>query len=415
MSDLIGSGYDLIGTRDSTASPGTTEFYNTQSGLGFENPQMLANFVQSQYQNPTVNASNVFDVLKQGFTPTQQTLTPTVNANQAVTAFDGTKSAQLAGQVNSLPTLDSLLLDAQNYRNQILGLTTPGQDELAARQSLNQANNTLRNFDVSTEGGIQKIMNKPIALEFQQGQEAALTRDAAFTRSSLTREVDVATQQLQTLQQARQDLLAKLNTAYGFGQDDIATKLKLDEITRTEQAQAKQFALENQVQSLFYRVGGTIYRTSDGKAYSTPEQFWADGGAKDFSNAPVVNGQSQQEKQIVIDLATKYPDAGISLTDSLASAQQKLTSSRIYQEQFYHPSTGSGSTSDKVTEAESSSKATQYLDMNKGNDGKVSPEVWQLALNAWLDDNHTAAEFVSRFGNYVNKSYEGWKDNYTGF
>lgn len=47
----------------------------------------------------------------------------------------------------------------------------------------------------------------------------------------------------------------------------------------------RSFALENNITQPFYDIGGTIYRTSDGKAYSTPEEFFADGGARDFSNA----------------------------------------------------------------------------------------------------------------------------------
>lgn len=74
---------------------------------------------------------------------------------------------------------------------------------------------------------------------------------------------------------------------------------------------------------------------------------------------------------------------------------------------------GSGG-STKITSEETASKATQYLDMNKGGDLKVSPEVWQTALNAWLDDNHPVSEFVARFGNYINKNDPGWEVNYAG-
>lgn len=284
---LVGSGYsDWIGTRPSTTTPGTTEFYNTQSGMGFENPQQLANFVQATYQNNSVNSGNVFDVLKAGLTPSTTALSPTTNATDAATALDGTKSSQLNSTLQGYPTLDQLLQDAQNYKNQILGLSTPSQDELAARQAVNQANNTLNNFDVSVEGGLKNIMQKPIALEFQQGQKRALTEDAAFTRSSLTRSVDVANQTLQTLQQARLDLLGKLNTAYGFGQNDIATRMKLDEVQRAEAQAAKEFALQYGVRQPYYTIDGkTVYNTASGK-WVSEQEFFAQTGYHNWSEVP---------------------------------------------------------------------------------------------------------------------------------
>lgn len=76
---------------------------------------------------------------------------------------------------------------------------------------------------------------------------------------------------------------------------------------------------------------------------------------------------------------------------------------------------GGGSRTKKITIEESTVGATSYLSQSVGSDGKVSPETWQLALNAWLDDGHDTKEFVDRYENYVNKSYDGWKNNYNGF
>lgn len=44
-----------------------------------------------------------------------------------------------------------------------------------------------------------------------------------------------------------------------------------------------------------------------------------------------------EEKAVVTDLLTKYPDAGISLNDTLATAQSKLGNSKIYREQVRGP------------------------------------------------------------------------------
>lgn len=53
----------LVGQRPSASSPGTTEYYNTQTGQGFSTPQALADFVNSQ-TNAGVTAQNVFQYLQ---------------------------------------------------------------------------------------------------------------------------------------------------------------------------------------------------------------------------------------------------------------------------------------------------------------------------------------------------------------
>lgn len=48
------------------------------------------------------------------------------------------------------------------------------------------------------------------------------------------------------------------------------------------------------VSTPFVTINGTTYRVSDGKAYSTPDEFFADGGAQDFSNAPEISDELYQ-------------------------------------------------------------------------------------------------------------------------
>lgn len=60
---------------------------------------------------------------------------------------------------------------------------------------------------------------------------------------------------------------------------------------KTQQKEAINYGIDHNVQTPFYMRGGTVYRTVDGKAYSTEEEFFADGGKRDFSNAPQVGLQ----------------------------------------------------------------------------------------------------------------------------
>jgi hypothetical protein len=59
------------------------------------------------------------------------------------------------------------------------------------------------------------------------------------------------------------------------------------------------------------------------------------GNAKSADEAMQILGTNMpsEEKGMVMDLASKYVDAGITLKDSLATAQAKLKNSRIYQDQ----------------------------------------------------------------------------------
>lgn len=41
---------------------------------------------------------------------------------------------------------------------------------------------------------------------------------------------------------------------------------------------------ENNITKPFFQTRGCVYRTSDGKPYSNPEELYADGGLKDWSN-----------------------------------------------------------------------------------------------------------------------------------
>ena len=57
---------------------------------------------------------------------------------------------------------------------------------------------------------------------------------------------------------------------------------------KSQEKEAFNYALENNVTTPFYTRAGTVYQTNSGKAYRTPEEFFEDGGSRDFSNAPVV-------------------------------------------------------------------------------------------------------------------------------
>lgn len=104
--------------------------------------------------------------------------------------------------------------------------------------------------------------------------------------------------------------------------------------------EAKRFAMDNGITQPFYDVGGTVYETSSGRAFSTAQDFVAAGGSKDFSNVYVVKPGSEDFLNYVYKQIDSYPDAGILPTDDFATIKRKIESSAVFNQK------NSSSTSD---------------------------------------------------------------------
>lgn len=77
----------------------------------------------------------------------------------------------------------------------------------------------------------------------------------------------------------------------------IAAKTQEDRM-KAEQDIARQNAIQLGVSQPFYEVGGTVYRTSDGKAYSSSEEAFAEGVSRDWSNVQKVSGSSAKPIEV---------------------------------------------------------------------------------------------------------------------
>lgn len=212
---------------------------------------------------------------------------------------------------------DKLLTDVAGYM-------TPTEEETTAQKNLTDSINKQQNFDVSYEGGLGEILKKPIAMDFQQGQAAALTRDAAFTRSSLARQVDANTRVLQSAQTTRQQKLEAAKFLYDANRNSLSDTIMLMKATAPENignvvdpqtgemtvimknpvdgtitrqnlgvVQTPQRVIDNMKlaqeagvnQPFFSRDGKTVINTQNGREYSSIEQAAADGvDTKSWSN-----------------------------------------------------------------------------------------------------------------------------------
>lgn len=199
---------------------------------------------------------------------------------------------------------------------------------------------------------------------FYQGEIAAKQRQASIITTGIAARLQAAQGNYELAEQLAEktaelkfnDAQAKINRIKDFidlnkesltkaetlAMSKMAAQVAKDQKALDEKKAAVSFALANGINKPFYQIGGTIYRSSDGKAYSTPAQFFADGGAEDYSNTQVVSQAVNEEKDAVIRLADKYFDAGITLADSLGTAQQKAKKSSIFRKETYIAPSSSG-------------------------------------------------------------------------
>lgn len=269
--------------------------------------------------------------------------------NQSVSDF--------SNAADNLPSQANLLTQEQQNSGATAALATVNQLRTQLAQSQAAYNNAYQNAEVN---GIKS--GTPAV--FYQGEQAAIQRQQAVVVASQAAQLQAAQGNYDAA-----EALAEKTASLKFSDaqqkiDNIMKFIQLnsDGLSNAEkvavskmQAQAQQaqkqidqqkaalsFALTNNVTQPYYQVGGTIYRTSDGKAYSTPSQFFADGGARDFGNVQVVSQAANAEKDMVVQLANKYFDAGIKISDPLGVAQQKATKSAVFRKETYIAPTGGG-------------------------------------------------------------------------
>lgn len=158
-----------------------------------------------------------------------------------------------------------------------------------------------------------------------------------------------------------------------------------------------QLSLEAGIATRYWNKAGTIIRTSDGYAFSSPEEFFKESGVTSWQDPRLAtlvsdyNPQSAAETQIVT-----------------ASGRTLLINSQTGETikdlgGAYKPSGGSGGgTSDKELLDQAISEAGHSLQGEVGSDGFISPEVWNDALSQWVAAGFSAKSFNDNFGRFVN-------------
>jgi len=130
---------------------------------------------------------------------------------------------------------------------------------------------------------------------------------------------------------------AKIASDAGITLNDTPEQIGQKFAIQTRKEENKTIAKEIGASSKYVNKNGDFFRVSDGKQYTSEQEFFNDSGVKSFSEAyqrglvTDYNAQISEEHSLVKQLAAKYPDAFILPNDSLATAKNKLDKSAMYK------------------------------------------------------------------------------------
>lgn len=353
----------MVGARASAVDPNVAEYYNPQNNQVFGNPDDLAGFVNTNYNRQDVNPTNVFDVLK--------TATPQASVNPAYQKNIGVR--QLAGQpqyeyfdksnnqVFSDPDTLAEYFKTTYNRNDVTGDNVFEQLKSAPPTKLDQLRETVfselpKSANIYDEefnkAGLGDVKTQLLGINDEIAKIKAkytetqgnINENPWLSEASRTGRTRVLNEQMQAEIGNLLDQKARIAELYNMGLSEVSLRagLRTDDVNNARNLQqqefeflinqqvdeeskrevARQFAIDNQVEMPYYQVGGTVYRASDGKAYTSQEEFFADTGESNFANVqqtlttPEMREQAFREKQYDRSVYESDRDYNRSVTES---------------------------------------------------------------------------------------------------
>jgi hypothetical protein len=429
---LVGSGFDLVGSR---TQPGQTqtEFYNTQSGLAFQKPDDLSNFVNSQYGLNTTG-DNVFSTLASGYrTQALSQIGDQLNKFQMDT-FNATTdpakrtSSSLTDSIAAdQSSYDSSLNDYKSLQDKLAALTAPNfqqtyndlrtsqgvpglEGDFAANQKnirelpyVNRMNSG--NAGVMTEGQLgADTAQKGIPLEIQQGN---LLDRLKLANDFITNSINLKQKDYTTSADALKSAADLVANTIGMTRQHLTDLLTQQKEQQDRQQLAQQFAFENRITKPFYDIGGTVFRTSDRMPAHNPQEYVSMGGTGDFSDVQKLSAPAK----------TVEVNPGNTLVDD---------SGKVIYQAPYTPSkyTSGGGTSSGTSGGSSGGASTKYTaptatseimdEWSKGyiqGNGKISSTDYKKAKQWWESNGLSATSFDRQFNYLIDKS-GNWQSDY---
>lgn len=166
--------------------------------------------------------------LKTSVQTTQPTIPPIQTSGFSVNVPNTIPSSVLGSNISSgqiSNVFNNYLAQQQELMGQITANSVASPEEAAVR-------NALTNFDQSYRLGMDKIENKPIAMPFITGQQAALQRQAAIERQGLAETYSALSSDRKAKVDALQNQFSMLSNLYGTSVDAIKTQAEFDQLAR---------------------------------------------------------------------------------------------------------------------------------------------------------------------------------------
>lgn len=264
-------------------------------------------------------------------------------------------------------SLNAAMTEFEELRKRMAGLTAPSyadeytklreqqgmpaleQDYVNVRKTRRELPYTERantgNAGIATEGQLAaQTAQKDIPLE---AEEANVIDRLKLASDFVANSIKFKGLDADTARQALSDAINLVGQTINLSQSRVSAAEAKKKEQQARQDAALQFRLENNITTPFFNSGGTIYDAGSLEGIPDEKTFQArygitlqDAEAKGLVGK--LDAGVQQDKGLVLDLASKYPDAGILTSDNFATASAKLKNSRIYQEQVRPPVSSGG-------------------------------------------------------------------------
>lgn len=361
---------------------------------------------------------------------------PVATSDSARTTYDALKEritelgkgtldyASYLSQNNPLQALLGQQRDQLGKRRdqEIARITSEFNDRSAAQAQTQKSETGTQSMGLARMGGFDSASGQAVLTNLQRTHEAEQNtlmqaRQSAILQAQQAYEdKDFALARMQIeeakaaeamMYQRQQDFIRNSLAIRGEERADAQMQLqyaqfeygkKRDQLQ--DQRQAVDFALKHNIGTGFYFVGGIGYDTSTGEAIDYNEYIKRGGDPNFKNNVTTIEPGSEMERQFVIDLANKYPDAPIDiLNDDVATARSRINGSRIYQEQVRPPSSGGGGNSKETLISQLLVSAKSNLDTQRAEsgDGYANPNTYRENKTAYVSAGGTPTDFFQMF------------------
>lgn len=328
---------------------------------------------QTKPDIPTAPTSNTADLMAAGATEESKKTTAAQTEQSKTQKSYDTLSDEISSLLDTTVGRGQAQLDAEQKAN------VPGlQQELTNVN--NQIQSKLAEFKVLQDKyaeANQYTEGKTIPMNLIIGQNAERNRKLALEKNTMASEIGLLQAQASALQG---NLTLAQKTA------DRATDLKYEDIKTVLDVKVEQLKL----------ISDKLTRQEKFTADALDRQY------KTQQSALAVTVANEKDKNVtLLNQMQTYPDAGITLNDTIEQANQKITTkSKIYADKI----TVKGTDIPKNTQL--TQGLNQQLQSNNliGQDGLVAWETYRDMLLTWVNNDGTESEF------YLNYPTAKWLD-----